>query len=401
MNVMFISLVAMENLQEQSIYCDLLKVFSRHGHQVIAVSPREKRTGLPTEWDETGEFSVLRVAIGNVTKNGPIEKGISLLRLRRVIEKAIDRYLSGFKPDVILFTTPPTTISGLVGKLKRRYGAKTYLLLKDIFPQNSLDIGLLSEKGIKGLIYRYFKSTERSTYKVADYIGCMSPANRAYLLEHEPWFDAKRVEVNPNSLIPARVDIEKRETYRKNLGIAESENVLVYGGNLGKPQAIDVLIQALRANEQRHSCTFIIAGDGTDRKKLEAYFAAEMPKRAHLLPSLSRREFDSLLGAANAGLILLDNRFSIPNYPSRLLSYLQAELPVVVASDDVTDMGQIAEREGFGIRCSSARGDNILSACDRLFSMDCRSMGRKGRSYFESAYSADLSYRIIERHFNE
>lgn len=401
MNVMFISLVAMEDLQEQSIYCDLLKVFSRHGHKVVAVSPREKRTGLPTEWDETGEFSVLRVSIGNVTKNGPIEKGIALLQLRHIIEKAIGRYLSGFRPDLIVFTTPPTTIGNLVGKLKRRYGAATYLLLKDIFPQNSLDIGLLSKKGIKGLIYRFFKSTERSTYRAADFIGCMSPANRMYLLEHEPWLDKERVEVNPNSLIPMRLDTRGCESYREKLGIADSDNVIVYGGNLGKPQAIDVLIQALRANEQKRSCTFVIAGDGTDRGKLEAYFASEKPICAHLLPNLPRREFDALLVGANAGLILLDSRFSIPNFPSRLLSYLQAELPVVVASDDATDMGPIAEREGFGVRCSSAQGDDILSACDRLFSMDCPSMGRKGRLFFEDAYSAELSYQIIERHFNE
>ncbi|MDN0069539.1 glycosyltransferase family 4 protein [Collinsella ihumii] len=401
MKVLFISLVALEDTREQNIYGDLLKVFRRHEHEILAVSPRERRTALPTEYDAAGDYPVLRVAIGNVTKNGPIEKGISLLRLSRQIEAAIDEFAPCFQPDLIIFATPPTTIYGLVARLKKKYKADTYLLLKDIFPQNSVDLGLMSKDGIKGILYKYFKRTERKTYQVADYIGCMSPANRDYLLEHERWLDDSRVEVNPNSLIPLEPHSISISAVREEFGLPVEQNLLVYGGNLGKPQAIDVLIEALKINEVDFAAHFVICGSGTERSKLESFFSEKQPSHATLLPNLSRIKFNELLGAANAGLILLDSRFTIPNYPSRLLSYLQAGLPVLVASDTVSDMGPIAEQNGFGIWCSSDNSQNLIATAATLFNSDYQSMGINGRRFFEQEYSAERSYRIIERHFDE
>lgn len=399
MKVLFISLSALEDLSEHNIYGDLLKVFKRHGHDVAAISPREKRAGLPTEYDTMGEFPVLRVAIGNVTKNGPVEKGLSLLGLPGRIERAIREHMPTYVPDLILFATPPTTVGGLVCRMKKRFCASTYLLLKDIFPQNSLDLGLLSTSGISGLIYRYFKGTERKTYEAADFIGCMSPANVEYLLDHERWLDSSRVEENPNSLIPEQPASTDRFEMRSEFGLPLDERVLVYGGNLGKPQAIDILIDALRTNESESVGHFVIAGSGTERGKLEAFFEECQPIHATLLPALSRERFDELLAAADAGLILLDYRFTIPNFPSRLLSYLQAGLPVVVCTDSASDMGAIAEENGFGVRCSSEDASNLLSGCSRLLEKDLQVMGSEGRRYLEREYTAERSYEIIVRHF--
>lgn len=404
MNIMLVSLVALENLDSQNIYADLLKTFISHGHNVAAITPRERRTGLPTAVEVSHGITLLHVSIGNVTKNGPIEKGWSLLRLQRDFMKAIDANLDGFEPDLIIYATPPTTIAGLIASLKKRYNAKTYLLLKDIFPQNSVDLGMMRAKGPMSLLYRYFKRTERDTYKAADYIGCMSEANRNYLLEHEPWIDCARVEVNPNSIIPSNrlmLSATEKAQLRTKYGVPANSKLIVYGGNLGKPQAIDVLIDALKLNEEKYVCHFLVCGDGTEREKLKGYFESYSPRHATLLSSLPVHEFNSMLCMADAGLILLDCRFTIPNFPSRVLSYMQAALPVVVVADNSTDMGVIAESEGFGVYGSSECGESLLSTCERLFDSDLLLMGTRGRKFLERNYCSEISYTTIVRHFSE
>ena len=75
--------------------------------------------------------------------------------------------------------------------------AISYLQLKDIFPQNAVDMGMFGEKGVFNW---YFRNKEKALYKASDFIGCMSPANVKFVLEHNPEIDAKRVEVAPNSI---------------------------------------------------------------------------------------------------------------------------------------------------------------------------------------------------------
>ncbi len=399
MNVIFLSLSTLESLETQGIYGDLLKTFASHGHRVTAVFPRQKRDGLPTELSESCGVRLLKVRTGNITKTGPVEKGVSLLALQGQFTRAIDRYLPGKEADLVLFATPPTTLHGLVSAMKARSGAKSYLLLKDIFPQNSVDLGMLSRRGPKALVYAYFKRSERKTYEAADWIGCMSPANREYLLAQNPWLDPSRVEVNPNSLIPAPPAATDAVRARALLGVPDGMPLFVYGGSLGRPQGIGFLVEALAANEGRPAAFFAVAGSGTDRHLLEDFFGSGDRRFSRLLPQLPREEFDRLLSAADAGVVLLDRRFTIPNFPSRSLSYMQAGKPLVVASDTATDMGPIAEANGFGVWCESGDAGRFLDMCAGLDGGKLKEMGRRARRYFEENYTAERSYETIVRHF--
>ena len=400
MRVLFLSLCAMEDMESQGIYSDLLKEFRAHGHDVLAIAPRERRTGLPTELANCGGIDVLRVAVGNIQKTNLIEKGVSTLALTREFLAALDKRTPGREFDLVIYATPPTTISGLVEAVKKRTGAKAYLLLKDIFPQNSLDLGMLSEGGVKGLVYRYFKVTERKTYEAADWIGCMSPANREYLLAHEPWLDPTRVEVNPNTVAPRDMSGLDAGAFRAKYGLPNDERIFAYGGNLGKPQCVDFLIDVLRLNEAEAVGFFVIAGSGTDRPKLERFFAEARPRHAALLPNLPRDEYDAMLCACDVGLIILDPRFTIPNFPSRVLSYMQAGLPILTATDATCDMGRIAEANGFGVAGSSASPEGFLGKCRALTDGEVAAMGRRSREYLDENYTAERSYELIMEHFN-
>ncbi len=399
MRVLFLSQSPMES-GDTGIYTDLLRTFAEHGHSVYALSPRERRTGLPSELAHEDGINIIRVAVGNITKTNLIEKGVSTLSIGVRYLDALKRFAPGVDFDLVLYATPPTTISGVVEKVKRATGARAYLLLKDIFPQNAIDLGMLSRSGPKAPIYAFFKRSERKTYQAADWIGCMSPANRDYLLEHEPWLDPSRVEVNPNAIIPRDLAGEDPETFRSKYGLPSDERIFVYGGNLGKPQAIDFFIEVLRENEKDPAGFFLIAGSGTERLLLEAYFEQEAPAHAKLLGSLGRSEYGTMLCACDVGLVVLDHRFTIPNFPSRVLSYMQAGLPVVTATDEVCDMGRIAEANGFGVAGSSASAESFLEKCRALTDEQINDMGKRSRLYLEENYTSKTSYELIMEHFN-
>ena len=60
-----------------------------------------------------------------------------------------------------MYSTPPITFCRAVDYVKKRDNAQTYLLLKDIFPQNAVDIGMMSKQGIKGILYKFFREKEK------------------------------------------------------------------------------------------------------------------------------------------------------------------------------------------------------------------------------------------------
>ena len=180
----------------------------------------------------------------------------------------------------------------------------------------------------------------------------MSPANVEYILKHNDIPNCK-VEVNPNSIEVVSQDITnaERNEIRKKYGLPLDRPIFIYGGNLGKPQGIDFLIQCLQANINRTDCYFLIVGSGTEYGKLRQWFDKNKPKSASLLSALPKEDYDKLVRNCDIGLIFLDRRFTIPNFPSRILSYLENKMPIIAATDPNTDMEEIIYNNGFGYSC--------------------------------------------------
>ena len=144
MNILFLTMNPFQSIDMHNIYSDLMKVFISHGHRPYIVTPREKKTGEYTELTDYGDYAILKVRIGNTSNVSFIEKGISTVLLESRFKRAISKHLSNVKFDLILYSTPPITLAGVVKTFKQRYHAKTYLMLKDIFPQNAIDLELFS-----------------------------------------------------------------------------------------------------------------------------------------------------------------------------------------------------------------------------------------------------------------
>ena len=397
MNVLFLTLLAFDSLQERTLYTDLLREFVKNGHHVYAISPVEKRQNQETHLIEEENATILRLQIGNTQKTNIIEKGISTVMIEPTFKKAIREYFSNVKFDLVLYSTPPITLVSAVEYLKKRDGAKTYLLLKDIFPQNAVDIGIMSKSGLKGLLYKHFRRQEKRLYRISDRIGCMSKANVDYVLKHNPEVDPTIIEVCPNSfdVIDKSVDAETRKAIREKYGIPLDKKVFVYGGNLGKPQGVPFLIECLKKCESITDAYFLIVGDGTEYGVLENYVGTEKPKNVKLMKRLPKEDYDTMVGACDVGLIFLDHRFTIPNFPSRLLAYMQAKLPVLAATDPNTDIGKVIVDGGFGWWCESNDADKVKMLIQGAVSTDNETAKYNGWEYLKRNYSTERSYDII------
>lgn len=403
MRVLFLTLLDFSSLTERGIYTDLMREFVKEGHQVYIVSASEKREGQPVMVIEGDGYTILKVKIGNIQKTNVFEKGISTLLLDSQFKNGIREHFSGVKFDLLLYSTPPITLQKTISYIKKRDTCATYLLLKDIFPQNALDLGMLKKSGPRGVLYRYFRAREKNLYALSDYIGCMSPANVDFLLKNNAELSPEAVEVCPNSIEPEIIewDEEKSRQVKMEYHIPLGKTVFIYGGNLGKPQGIRFLIDCLKANQGNDQAYFIIVGSGTEFFRLQTYIDDECPTNVKLFGQMSKGDYESLVKSCDVGMIFLDYRFTIPNFPSRILSYMQASIPVLAATDVSTDVGAVIEQGNFGLWCRSNDVDNFIRNVNRLCdSVYRKRMGLNARKYLEQYYSARSSYEVITSHFN-
>lgn len=403
MKVLFLTISTITDIKQPGIYTDLLRQFIENNHSVSIITAKQKREGGETEFIDEENLRILRVKTGNITKTNPIEKAISQMLLENQYIEAIKKFFIDEKFDIVLYATPPITFEKVIRYVKNRDLAKSYLLLKDIFPQNAVDLNLIKKNGP---IYHFFRKKERKLYQVSDYIGCMSRKNIDYLLSHNP-IDPVKVELNPNSIevnnLAFRSSDEiykKKKLFRKKYGILNSQTIYIYGGNLGKPQGLDFFLEFLTNSDKKKSF-FVIVGSGTEAKKVTSFIAENCLTNVLFLDKVSRDEYNEIEMCSDVGLVFLDRRFSIPNVPSRILGYMEKGLPVIAATDTSTDLKEMVESGGFGKWSEHGNLDDFSDNIELLYDPEIRKMmGKKSYQFLKDHFTVQNSYKIIMKHFN-
>ncbi len=397
MNVLFVSISSLPHMSNHSISLDLLHKFRENGHDVYVVCAIERKSGEETFLSKEAGCVILRVKIGNNKKASIIEKGLTTVMMPRIYNSAIKKYYSKIKFDLVIYPTPPVTVVDIVRFVKRRDGAKSYLLLKDIFPQNAVDIGIMDKSGVKGILYRYFRNKEKKLYALSDFIGCMSQANVDYIIKNNGEIKQENIEICPNSIevFDFRLKQSERDIIREKYRVPLDSMVFIYGGNLGKPQGIPFLIECLRYYLDDETVYFLIIGDGTEFREIERFFEEKKPKNMQLIRRLPKEDYDQIVAAADVGMIFLDYRFTIPNFPSRLLSYMQAGIPVLACTDRNTDIGKVIVEGGFGWWCESKDAEKFSELVKNVYNCNLKVMGDKGYQYLCRNYNVNRCYEVI------
>ncbi len=395
MDILYLTL-SDPDIHSTGIYADLVNGLSEAGHKVTIVYADDpdvtKKTNLV---HEKNGIDMLRVKCGKVFGVNFIIKGINTLLVEPLLKRAISQHLSDRHFDIVIYATPPVTFANVVKYCKKKYRCASFLMLKDIFPQNAVDLGLFSENGI---IHRVFRNKEKALYKVSDTIGCMSRKNMEYILAHNKEISKEKCMVFPNTI--GVKYLKQPEPHLKE----DDKLRFIFGGNLGKPQAIDFLLEAISSDRIRNNdrLEFYFVGNGSETEKVRK--ACEQSKNAVFKDFLPPEEYNKIMNKCDVGIISLDSKFTIPNYPSRTLGYMSMSKPMLACTDRNTDIRELIEEEAkCGKWCPSDDVDSFCDAVDWfLGNIDNLSiLGENGRKYLEENFDVLRSIKLIEAAVNK
>ena len=372
---------------------ELGKEFQRQNHEVTILAPSETITR-DLEVSREDGLQVVRVKMGKIKGAARPLRAWREVQLSTTLWRKGKEFFKDHPCDLILFYSPPIFFGPLISKLKSLWRCPAYLILRDIFPQWAVDVGVLK----KGLIWSYFRWMELRQYAAADIIGVQSPANLKYFAEQLPHKNY-RLEVLYNW---TTLESEHRGwlNYRQQLGL-EGKVVFFYGGNIGVAQGMDNLIRLAERLRHESQIYFLLVGAGTEVERLQAEIAAKNLPNIRILPAVGQKEYHAMLAEFDVGVISLNPRLKTQNYPGKILGYMSAALPILGSINPGNDLSDMLEDNAAGL-CSLNGDDQTLYEQALKLANDPvlrRRMGINARRLLERYFSVSVCAGQILAHF--
>jgi len=391
-------MISFPDLRENSnLYSDLAEEFRKNGHNAYVATLLEKKYNQANYLEKVKELNILRVRAGDwFNTNSVIKKGLTTITIANYFKRAVQKYFSNIKFDLVIYPTPPITFAPVVKYIKKRDKCKSYLILRDIFPQNVRDLGLLNNQ----LLFNYFRRKEKQLYDISDYIGCMSEGNINYVLEHNN-IDKNKLEILYNwGKIDHNTEIVTTD-YKNKYGL-KNKFVAVFGGNIGLPQELEFLLELAKEYKGRDGIIFLIIGKGAQKQKIVDIVRNEKLSNVIIKDFLPRDEYDNLMKQCDIGLINLSRKFTIPNIPSKTIAYFNAGIPILASTDKNTDYKDLlVKKTKAGLWSETGDLKTYKSNFEKLLNDKKirEELGKNGRRFLEENLSVKRAYQIIMKHF--
>lgn len=398
MNVLFLMISFPDINKDSNLYSDLAEEFRKNGHNIYVATLLEKKYSQKTYLEKVKELNILRVRAGDwFNTNSLLVKGITTLTIANYFKKDIKKYFNKIKFDLVIYPTPPITFAPVVKYIKQRDKCASYLILRDIFPQNVRDLGLLNSS----LLYNYFRRKEKQLYDVSDYIGCMSEGNIEYVLEHND-IDENKLEILYNwGKVFYNSEVIAVD-YKKKYGL-ENKFVAVFGGNIGLPQELEFLLELAKEYKNRSDVVFFIIGKGAQKEKIVNLIDYHKLSNVVIKDYMPRDEYRNLLKQCDSGLINLNRTFTIPNMPCKIVDYFNASIPILASTDKNTDLKQFLQDANAGLWSETGDLKTYKSNFDKLFNDKKlrEELGENGRKFLEENLNVEKAYQNIMKHFEK
>jgi len=369
---------------------DLVREFAAQGHEVTLLTPSAEISS-PMTIDREGEVRIVRVRSGPTKGINRVIRALNEVRLSTGIWRRARTFLEANRHDLVVSYSPTIFFGDLVHRLKRVWGARSYLILRDIFPQWAAETGVLSRRHPA---YWYFARKARNQYTAADVIGVQSAGD----LKH---FNgaARRVEVLYNWLkpeLPAPDGVDRRARY--GLG---NRFVFFYGGNIGVAQNLDLVVRLAAELADNPRAYVLLVGDGHEVPRLSAEISRRRLGNIAIHPSVPEDEYFRLLADMDVGLISLDPRLTNNNFPAKLLGYLALGKPVLAALNPGHELFDLLAKSDTGLAAVASDEGTFFEHARRLLNDPAavRRMGENGPRLLASRFSAAAAARQIAAHF--
>lgn len=325
------------------------------GHEVLIATPSPSIADR-FEVVGDGKLWVLRARSQRAKGQGHLARGLAELGFPVALCHSLSQIDWMQKPvDGIIWYSPSIFFGPLVAWLKWRYRAKTYLILRDIFPDWAIETGSIKS----GFVATFLRWIAELQYWVADTIGIQA-ANDATYLSHIPkeklQLLANWVGAPPETALPPE--------WMQEAWFTEAE-ILVMGGALGPAQDPDNILRLAERLQSRKQCVLLCVGDG-DRSAFYAEVQKRGLKNIVIKPSLANAEFGYLLTHASLGLISLHPDLRTQNVPGRLLSHLNAGLPTIASLHLNSPLFELFAESKCGIAVENGDDEGFYQAVVQL-----------------------------------
>jgi glycosyltransferase involved in cell wall biosynthesis len=377
-----------------------MREFQNNGHEVYVLTTLEKRFGKVSTFENDEGISVYRIESGNITKTPFFEKTLSLLSLNSSLIKADRRLFPKNYFDLIIVTTPSITFAPVVKKLKKRHEAFIYLLLKDMWPQGPVDLGAIKKYGP---IWQFFRLYEKRMYEVADKIGCMSKGAVEFLLSNNHQLSNNKVEVCPNSLADISINIADLQSIYSVYNIPTNKIIMIYGGNISLSHGFEFFLECIKRVGVNKKVHFIIIGSGTHFTNVKTIIVRENIENVTLIDRLPYNDYQKILNISDIGIALLNPKYTVPQFPSKIIDYLRLAKPVLSITSESADVGKIISESGAGFNITSNKVEEFINIIEMISSedYDIKLASKNARELFDKKFTTDVSYNIIITAYNQ
>jgi glycosyltransferase involved in cell wall biosynthesis len=368
---------------------DLSREFASQGHEVtVMVASPELRE----DWriDMVNGVRVVRLRTPKTKDVGYVRRTIgeflmpyAMLRNLKKTPLATERW------DGVVWYSPTIFLGPIANALKKASKCRSYLIIRDIFPEWAVDMGLMG----RGLPYRFFKAVANFQYSVADVIGVQTPGNLAYFRSADGK-SRQHLEVLHNWLAEAPnagCSIDVRKTSLRG------RKIFVYAGNMGIAQGMDVLLDLSERLKDRSDIGFLFVGRGSDAKRLREDAVARGLDNVVFFDEIDPDEIPGLYAQCHVGLVALDPRHKTHNIPGKFLSYMQSTLPVLACINAGNDLVDLISEHRVGAVCTDHSADSMAVLADRLLSQLEQDQGIQSRckGLATTMFSAEAAVRQI------
>ena len=363
--------------------------FIVQGHEVTVITPTPGLAG-PSAVDEIDGIKILSFRSGEIKNISMAKRAINETLLSYHAWKALKDYFKTNPHDFIVYYSPTIFWGPLVSRLKKMWDVKSYLVLRDFFPQWVIDNGLLSASSP---ITRYFRFFERLNYSAADTIAIQSPKNLQ-------WFAQTTNTEKPLDLLynwAANEPIAGSDDhYRQQLGLKDKV-VYFYGGNIGHAQDMMNIVRLAKAMRPEARAHFVLVGNGDEVELVRGAMKKNDLYNMTLLPSVSQEIFKRMLSEFDIGLFSLHSGHTTHNFPGKLLGYMVEQKPILGSINQDNDLKPLVENASAGLITVNGDDHGLLeNALMLLNDSGLRiQMGRNAKGLLNDTFSVKSAAKKI------
>jgi glycosyltransferase involved in cell wall biosynthesis len=340
---------------------DLSLEMVQQGHQLTVLVPAPE-IDEPWRLETLEGVEVLRLKAPRTKDVGLARRALAELWMPVAMWRNLRRSpLRSRQWEGVVWYSPTIFLGLLAWALKRRGRCRGYLVLRDIFPEWAVDMGLMR----RGLPYLFFKAVERFQYRVADVIGVQTHSAIAYF---DNWArrPGRRVEVLQNWLADAPVRHCSISVANSSLA---GRRIFVYAGNMGVAQGMDLLLDLAEVLLHRSDVGFLFVGRGSEAVRLRDAAVRRGLMNVQFHDEIDPAEIPALYAQCHVGLVALDPRHRTHNIPGKFLSYMWAGLPALASVNPGNDLVGVIRQADVGRVCDDRRVTSLQQGAEELLKM--------------------------------